>query len=254
MTARAARRKGGTTADHRRFAPGPWSVGFDKREHLRELNGLLTYREYCLIFERCRQAAIRHRSRENAVARRLLAAGCRRSDPNLSAENRRILWRYENRKRFRNPVRAVLPKGIRDPEAQFQRNRWKWDEIPDRRAAYSARRRVREVLTDIGDTRGFYAEVRRAPFIICRYCRRRVVGRRAHVDHMIPLSRGGRHERANLTAACAYCNQQKHDRTAEEYMAIREARTASGDTQYVPAQPILLPPVYAVDNPLEVTL
>lgn len=55
----------------------------------------------------------------------------------------------------------------------------------------------------------------------CQYCGKRPKylykpagwdGRTAtlHVDHMIPVSRGGSHEIQNLVTACAECNLEKH--------------------------------------------
>ena len=46
----------------------------------------------------------------------------------------------------------------------------------------------------------------------CQYC-----GDRADsIDHVLPRSRGGRHEWENLAAACRPCNTRKRDRTPDE--------------------------------------
>jgi 5-methylcytosine-specific restriction endonuclease McrA len=46
----------------------------------------------------------------------------------------------------------------------------------------------------------------------CQYC-----GDRADsIDHVLPRSRGGRHEWENLAAACRPCNTAKRDRTPDE--------------------------------------
>lgn len=45
----------------------------------------------------------------------------------------------------------------------------------------------------------------------CAYCLR--TDRPMTVDHMIPLSRGGAHDRANAVPACKPCNSRKHDRS-----------------------------------------
>lgn len=46
----------------------------------------------------------------------------------------------------------------------------------------------------------------------CQYC-----GDAADsIDHVIPRSRGGRHEWENVTAACRPCNLRKRDRTPDE--------------------------------------
>lgn len=45
---------------------------------------------------------------------------------------------------------------------------------------------------------------------ICFYCDRSI-RRRYHVDHFIPLSRGGTHWPKNLRLACQPCNAAKRD-------------------------------------------
>lgn len=38
------------------------------------------------------------------------------------------------------------------------------------------------------------------------------------IDHIIPWSRGGTHDRENLALACKPCNRSKRDQTPEEWM------------------------------------
>ena len=46
----------------------------------------------------------------------------------------------------------------------------------------------------------------------CQYCG----GLADSIDHVMPRSRGGRHEWENVAAACRRCNLAKRDRTPEE--------------------------------------
>lgn len=50
----------------------------------------------------------------------------------------------------------------------------------------------------------------------CHYCKESL-GPGWHVDHVVPISRGGTNGRHNLVAACANCNMLKRDATAEEF-------------------------------------
>jgi len=51
----------------------------------------------------------------------------------------------------------------------------------------------------------------------CTYC-----GKQSeHLDHVIPLSRGGLHGVGNLTASCAYCNRQKGNKFITEWKKVR---------------------------------
>lgn len=50
----------------------------------------------------------------------------------------------------------------------------------------------------------------------CAYCGKRCSPREATVDHVLPLSRGGRSSWGNTVTACFACNQRKADRTPHE--------------------------------------
>ncbi len=57
----------------------------------------------------------------------------------------------------------------------------------------------------------------------CRYCGIKVI--KPHLDHILPVSRGGKNTMANLVTTCARCNLTKHARTPEEAgMALLETR------------------------------
>ena len=47
---------------------------------------------------------------------------------------------------------------------------------------------------------------------VCAYC----AARADTIDHVLPRSRGGRHEWINVVAACASCNHRKGDRLLSE--------------------------------------
>ncbi|HEV2709111.1 MAG TPA: HNH endonuclease [Edaphobacter sp.] len=49
----------------------------------------------------------------------------------------------------------------------------------------------------------------------CRYCGAR--GVKLECDHVIPVSRGGSNDDANLTTACFSCNRSKSDRSLEDW-------------------------------------
>lgn len=47
----------------------------------------------------------------------------------------------------------------------------------------------------------------------CAYCSIRFLTKEMHVDHIIPLVKGGCHSPENLTMACKSCNSSKNDKT-----------------------------------------
>ena len=55
----------------------------------------------------------------------------------------------------------------------------------------------------------------------CVYCGKDISGRgRNHIDHKIPITRGGSSDTENLQLLCPSCNTAKKDRTHEEYLAV----------------------------------
>src|SRR5436309_16128287 len=46
-----------------------------------------------------------------------------------------------------------------------------------------------------------------------------------HVDHAIPVARGGSHHFDNLLPCCQSCNSRKGDKTLEEFRAVHDQDT-----------------------------
>jgi 5-methylcytosine-specific restriction endonuclease McrA len=54
----------------------------------------------------------------------------------------------------------------------------------------------------------------------CVYCRRKV-GESFHLDHIVPLARGGRNEDDNVQITCAFCNVSKGAKDPYEFAKRR---------------------------------
>ena len=121
--------------------------------------------------------------------------------------------------------------------------RW-YEENPDRSLAYRQSRREQTRLyggalraTEAGnrveeftwlDLLDYWSE-NSIPFDRCYLCGEEGVyeGREGlHIDHVIPIARGGAHAMDNLRPACAPCNHMKNRSTLDEYRD-RVVRTAS---------------------------
>lgn len=96
-------------------------------------------------------------------------------------------------------------------------------------AMYADRRRARKKNALTEDTTLFRKWVLTLPYIICPYCYEEVVPgtKDCHIDHMIPLSRGGPEAIWNLDAICARDNIQKRNRTPDEYLEYIKIRGQS---------------------------
>jgi 5-methylcytosine-specific restriction endonuclease McrA len=54
------------------------------------------------------------------------------------------------------------------------------------------------------------------------YNRKTPLGRTGyHLDHIIPLARGGKNEDRNMQVTCPTCNRQKHSKDPIEFMQSR---------------------------------
>jgi 5-methylcytosine-specific restriction endonuclease McrA len=107
-------------------------------------------------------------------------------------------WRIENKERKKATDKAWQ-----------QRNRVNVRNI-------SLRRRAR--LTSNGIFRVSEKEILQLLSRACFYC-----GKMAdHIDHIIPVSRGGRHSIGNLTGACAPCNLSKGSKFLMEWRKGRK--------------------------------
>lgn len=83
--------------------------------------------------------------------------------------------------------------------------------------ALSAKPCTRCVGTEKIQIADFYAHVRNASAIRCYWCRTSVPRSKRHVDHIIPLARGGPHALANLCCACQSCNSRKGAKMPHEF-------------------------------------
>ncbi len=91
-----------------------------------------------------------------------------------------------------------------------------------------ARRALIELVT-VGDPReieAFYERVRTTNLLPCYWCKKIVRKKDRHVDHIIPLHRGGSHAVANLCCACRSCNLSKHAKMPDEFSGQGELHLA----------------------------
>jgi 5-methylcytosine-specific restriction endonuclease McrA len=59
---------------------------------------------------------------------------------------------------------------------------------------------------------------------ICYYCETPLTFATATMDHIVPISRGGRSTKGNLVACCAECNELKRSLTPVEWVAYLEGQ------------------------------
>lgn len=82
------------------------------------------------------------------------------------------------------------------------------------------RRRAIELKAPVGDRKlisKYVASIRSMASVDCYYCKKSVPSKSAHIDHVIPLSKGGSHSVGNLCAACPDCNLRKNAKLPSEF-------------------------------------
>jgi 5-methylcytosine-specific restriction endonuclease McrA len=56
----------------------------------------------------------------------------------------------------------------------------------------------------------------------CYWCGKRLYGNNWHMDHVIPLSKGGSHTSANIVKSCVKCNTSKGNKLPHEWTKVNQ--------------------------------
>jgi hypothetical protein len=93
------------------------------------------------------------------------------------------------------------------------------DANPEKVRAMGAKYRAVKCSATIGDPQAITAIYRRArenKRVHCYLCGELIPMGQRHVDHIMPLSKGGSHTASNLAIACAHCNMSKNAKMPSE--------------------------------------
>lgn len=140
-------------------------------------------------------------------------------------ERRKAAGRRYYEKNKEKVKAAAKAAGQANPEERRARSRAYNKAHPDQRRAASIARRARKMGGRIGDRKSYNAFVkwvRTARSIACYWCRKRTTPRQRHIDHVIPLIKGGVDVLANVCVACRACNQRKSAKLPEDFAGQSE--------------------------------
>lgn len=87
----------------------------------------------------------------------------------------------------------------------------------DVNAKAKRRLRIEATVENEGAIAHFIKLIRSSTRVACYYCQRMIHGKDAHIDHIVPLSKGGGHTGGNICASCRVCNQRKHAKLLTEW-------------------------------------
>ncbi|MEJ7871707.1 MAG: HNH endonuclease [Rubrobacteraceae bacterium] len=122
----------------------------------------------------------------------------RAENPSLNAA-RTMRWRDKNR-----GPKAAMNKAWREANKGAQMEHWQ-------------RRRARKQQAQGSHTFNEVWRMAEDQGWLCGYCEVPLFGV-FHVDHILPLSRGGSDSWDNLAVTCKFCNLRKSTKNAEEYI------------------------------------
>lgn len=165
------------------------------------------------------RVAIRQKAYRLANPEKVAAAKAR------SKANKRDEYRLKQRKYYLK---------IKDRQASYYRERYKnnrkeiltackayYLKHPERWLVHNQKRRARRVSAKADTNRqailAFYKNARDAKRMSCYWCGHEVPKKLRHIDHVIPLAKGGADSIFNLCCSCASCNLSKGARLPENF-------------------------------------
>jgi 5-methylcytosine-specific restriction endonuclease McrA len=143
---------------------------------------------------------------------------------NLSKEEKQLrvkkvqAWRKRNRKEYLEYQNTYQEENREIIRYRCKRYR---QENPEMVRLFAATRRARKRSTSENPqaVKQFYIDAKKGNHT-CHWCKTIIPKGLIEVDHIIPLSKGGRHAPDNLCYACQSCNRHKKDRMPEEFKKI----------------------------------
>ncbi len=164
-------------------------------------------RNYCKVCARLSLNAWRSDNREHSreYQKRYFAAYYKANRGHLREINER--WRQANLERWKASV----------SESQKVRRERFPEQRKSQRRLTSSRRRARERAAEGQYTFEEIEQMYVDQGGMCAYCESKLNGD-YEIDHMTPLSRGGRNDWTNLAISCPHCNARKYTKSAEEFM------------------------------------
>lgn len=139
--------------------------------------------------------------------------------------------KYLRRKRDRWAADAVFRAEKNEKSRAWARRNREWIQAyvrerlklhPEKFIANNAMRRAREhaACSDPVAVRAWVRDQHARESVSCHWCGRSTNrGRDRHIDHVIPLKLGGKHDLENLVVACQTCNSRKQGLHPQEWSA-----------------------------------
>jgi 5-methylcytosine-specific restriction endonuclease McrA len=148
-------------------------------------------------------------------------------------------WAKENPDKIAAYSKARREKDI--AAARAKEKHWR-DSSPERVSIAQRRRKIKKktnsTFEEIQAADSKIKALRAIPFTACAYCSKFFLTSKMHVEHVRPISRGGKHSPENILMACLTCNVRKSDRLLfEEWIPSKPTTTALMYRVFTPPTP-----------------
>jgi 5-methylcytosine-specific restriction endonuclease McrA len=170
------------------------------------------YRAYYAAHLDVRRATNRICNQKHSEARR-------KQSNQYYVRNKERIHEKQRNHRLRNAERRRTDRSFREQTRALWRRKY---------AALSAyARREKNTVANVrkraagGISRGFRERQRLIQHDRCWWCNRKLGGCQTHIDHRIPVCKGGTSNESNLVLACSRCNYRKQDRLPWQFMPGR---------------------------------
>lgn len=204
----------------------------NNRKHLLEYQRKRYAENRERMVEQAKQYYAEHRERRKEYARRYAEEHREEIQEQRKKyfSNNRDKIRKKSKQRYDDNRDVINAKSRQHNKKYYRKNKqriaaYKSQHFRDHREDYSKCRHKRRaimrnaVVGDVGKIATWEAKWRGQKRVTCHWCRKRIKPQEAHVDHVVPISKGGPHALENLCVSCASCNHSKHAKLPEVWNA-----------------------------------
>ena len=126
------------------------------------------------------------------------------------------LYRYKNSEKVKESARRYGQKN-KDKISEYRK---KYTKTFSGNMASKNSNQKRRAKTKSGDVTTSQLKTLVKSYKNCYWCKCKLNKKNTHIDHYIPLSKGGEHTIDNLVTSCAECNLRKHTMMPEKFIKI----------------------------------
>lgn len=122
----------------------------------------------------------------------------------------------ESRKQYRKDNKDKIKKYQEENKEKFDKYQKEWHKSEKGKASSANAIHKRRTITKQGDvTTQQILELKKAKH--CYWCNISLKNKTIHIDHYVPLAKGGKHTLSNLVIACSKCNLNKNAKDPIEF-------------------------------------